>query len=181
MAVILGPVTFLGFEVPERITLGGRQRLAVHRLPGGARVVDAMGPDDRDLAWSGVVSGPRAGERVRQLDRLRRAGEALPLSWDGWRFTVVIAEFEAESAHPAWVPYRMSCTVLTEGDLVAPEVLPALATLAEVAGLGDVEALLLAAGARLAADGLSEIRAAAGDLARLATGRALLSSLENKS
>ena len=44
--VILGPIALQGFEVPESITIGGAQRLAIHRLPGGARVIDALGPDD---------------------------------------------------------------------------------------------------------------------------------------
>jgi len=173
---VLGPVAFAGYEVPERITLGGRQRLAVHTLPGGRRVVDAMGPDDKTLAWSGVISGPHAAERVRQLDRLRRAGLALPLGWDGWRFTVVIASFEADSANPWWVPYRIECAVLSEGDLPVLEALPALATLAEAVGLGfgpDIDVRLAAAGAGLAGGGLLEVAGAARDTAALALGRAL--------
>ena len=65
---MLGPVVFRDFEVPERINLGGRQRLAVHMLPGGGRVVDAMGPDDAPIRWSGTFSGVDAAERVRMLE-----------------------------------------------------------------------------------------------------------------
>lgn len=184
MPPVLGPVAFSGFEVPERITLGGRQRLAVHTLPGGARIVDAMGPDDRELGWSGTFSGGHAAERVRQLDRLRRAGLALPLAWDGWRFTVIISDFEADSANPWWVPYRISCTVLSEGDLLVAELLPVAATLAEAAAFGGgpgVEDRMAAAEAGLATAALLDVAAAAGLLARLAVGRAYESSLENKS
>jgi len=184
MPPVLGPVVFGGFEVPEQITLGGRQRLAVHTLPGGARIVDAMGPDDGELTWSGVISGLAAAERVRQLDRLRRAGLALPLAWDGWRFTVIISNFEADSANPWWVPYRISCTVLSEGDLAVAELLPAVATLAEAAALGGgpgVEDRMAAAETALASAALPDVAAAAGLLARLAVGRAYGSSLENKS
>jgi hypothetical protein len=104
----------------------------------------------------------------------------LPLAWDGWRFTVVIAQFEADSAHPWWVPYRISCTVLSEGDLIVAEVLPVVATLAEAAGLGfgpDVEERLAEAGAGLAAGGLPDVAVAARRLAELAMGRALGTSL----
>jgi len=180
---ILGPVAFQGFEVPERITLGGKQRLAVHTLPGGARIVDAMGPDDGELAWSGMISGTDAVERVRQLDGLRRAGQALPLGWDGWRFTVIISRFEADCASPWWVPYRVSCTVLAEGDLAVVEALPALATLAEAAALGagpGLESAMAAAGVGLGSAALSDVATAAGQLARLATARAFAASLENK-
>lgn len=184
MPPVLGPVAFSGFEVPERITLGGRQRLAVHTLPGGARIVDAMGPDDGELAWSGTFSGAGASERVRLLDRLRRAGLALPLAWDGWRFTVIISEFEADSANPWWVPYRISCTVLSEGDLVVAELLPLAATLAEAAALGwdpgGGEDQITAAEAALAAATAANLAGAAGLLAQLAVGRAYASSLEDK-
>ncbi len=180
---VLGPVAFQGFEVPERITMGGRQWLTVHTLPGGTRIVDAMGPDDRELAWSGMISGIGAAERVRQLDRLRRAGQALPLGGDGWRYTVIISRFEADSANPWWVPYRISCTVLSMGDLAAVETLPALATLAEAAALGagpELESEMAAAGIGLVSAALSDVVAAAGLLARLTTARAYTTSLENK-
>ena len=184
MPPVLGRVGFSGFEVPERITLGGKQRLSVHTLPGGARIVDAMGPDDGELAWSGTFSGAAASERVRQLDRLRRAGLALPLAWDGWRFTVIISDFEADSANPWWMPYRISCTVLSEGDLIVAELLPVAATLAEAQALGwgtGGDDQITAAEAGLAAASPLNVAGAAGLLAQLAVGRAYASSLEDKS
>ena len=78
-APTLGPITFQAFEVPERISLGGRQRLVVHALPGGGRVVDTMGPEEAPIRWSGMFSGANATERVRMLERLRRAGDVLEL------------------------------------------------------------------------------------------------------
>ena len=68
-SVILGPVLLRDFEVPERISFGGRQAIVVHRLPGGARVIDAMGRDDAEIAFSGIFSGPDATRRARTLDR----------------------------------------------------------------------------------------------------------------
>jgi len=105
------------------------------------------------------------------------------LAWDGWRFTVIVSNFEADSANPWWVPYRISCTVLSEGDLAVLELLPVAATLVEAAALGagpDVDARMAAAGDALASGALPDVVAAAGLLARLATGRAYASSLENK-
>ena len=40
--LLLGSVQFADFELPTSITWGGAQSLAVHRLPGGVRVIDAM-------------------------------------------------------------------------------------------------------------------------------------------
>ena len=48
------------------------------------------------------------------LDVLRVAGEALPLAWDAFIYTVVVESFEADYRSPWWVPYRLSCTVLLD-------------------------------------------------------------------
>jgi hypothetical protein len=113
-SLTLGPVAFAGFELPSSITVGGRQRLAVHRLPGGLRVIDALGPDPADINFSGIFTGPDAAERARLLDALRVAGEALPLTWDAFIYNVIIENFEADYRSPWWVPYRLSCTVLRD-------------------------------------------------------------------
>lgn len=178
--LILGPILFGSFEVPQSITLGGRQRLAVHQLPGGGRVVDAMGGDDGELGWSGILSGPEASGRARALDRLRRGGLPWPLAWDGWRFTVIVSRFEADSADPHWMPYRLSSVVVAEGDVAAPELLPLAPTLAEAVVLGagpGLEDRLAQAGAGLAGPDLEGVLAAAGQAARLAVARAFSGAL----
>lgn len=119
--LLLGPVGFAGFEMPARICFGGAQRLAVHQLPGGARVIDAMGRDDADIAWSGAFAGPDAADRARLLDLMRAEGAALPLAWDAFCYTVVISEFEAHYQHANWVPYRIVCLVLLDQTEVAFE------------------------------------------------------------
>jgi hypothetical protein len=114
IALLLGPVTFQDFEVPEAIIFGGRQRLAVHELPGGARVIDALGRDDAPIIWYGVLSGPNATERAHALDLLRAQGAMLPLTWDTFFYTVVISEFRATYVQENWIPYFLSCTVLRD-------------------------------------------------------------------
>ncbi len=113
-SLTLGPIDFAGFELPSAITLGGRQRLAIHRLPGGLRIIDALGADHADLAFNGIFSGPDAADRARILDALRIAGVALPLAWDAFLYTVVIESFEADYRSPWWIPYRLTCSVLRD-------------------------------------------------------------------
>ena len=111
--------------------LGGAQSLAVHKLPGGVRVVDAMGPDNADLAWSGVISGENAGERARLLDVMRVAGEVLPLSWNQFTYSVLIARLTLRYCNPWWIEYRIICKVLRdEAQRIAPVVLAAAAEVA---------------------------------------------------
>ena len=179
--LVLGPVVFSGFEVPEQVALGGKQLLAIHRLVGGGRVVDAMGADDADVAWSGILTGADAPERLRLLEGLRRDGEAVELAWAGYRYTVVVRELQARVTGPYLVPYRLKCAVLAEGDVGGVEALPELASLAEAIGLGagpELEGLLAIAGAGLVSGGLANA-AAAGTVARLVAARAFTGGTGN--
>jgi len=137
--LLLGPVAFRDFEIPERVRFGGAQRLAVHRLPGGARVIDALGRDDAALSWEGIFSGADATDRARLLDLLRAEGGLLALTWDVFFYTVVIASFEADYRHGWWIPYRIACTVLRDEAqaLASAAVSLAVAAVADVAAAAD--------------------------------------------
>lgn len=113
-ALILGPVVFEQFEVPERINFGGWQRLAVHRLAGGGRIMDALGPDEPEICFAGVFSGPNSVTRARSLDVLRRTGEPIPLIWDSFYYTVLMRQFDATYTSATWIPYSVSCAVVRD-------------------------------------------------------------------
>ena len=114
ITLLLGPIAFQDFEVPNRITFGGAQRLAVHRLPSGARVIDALGRDDAELSFAGIFSGTDATLRARAIDELRAAGLPLPLTWNVFFYTVIIDTFEADYRSENWIPYGIRCTVLRD-------------------------------------------------------------------
>jgi len=145
--LLLGPVLFQDFEVPAQIGFGGAQRLAVHVLPGGARVIDAMGRDDADIVWSGAFSGPDGADRARLLDLLRAEGGVLPLAWDAFCYLVVIARFEANYQHVNWVPYRLVCKVVQDQTQAAVALAVSLATglASDLAAAGSVASAALAA------------------------------------
>ena len=111
---------FQDFEVPSRITFGGRQRVAIHELPGGGRVIDAMGRDDAPLAWSGTFSGPAAAARALQLDLMRAEGLPWVLAWDVFSYLVVVTEFSASYERGNWIPYRIACGVMIDETAVLP-------------------------------------------------------------
>ncbi|MCB8874771.1 hypothetical protein [Acidisoma silvae] len=77
--VTLGPYTLSAFEIPTAIHYGGRQRLAVHDLPGGGRVTDVLGGSDSDITFSGIISGQDADTKAQLLDALRISGLTVPL------------------------------------------------------------------------------------------------------
>lgn len=152
--LVLGPVAFRDFEVPERITFGGTQKLAVHELPGGGRVIDAMGAQSADLVWSGVFSGADASERVRLLDSLRLLAAEVALSWDVFTYTVIIERLEAEYSSPWWIPYHLTCKVVQDpiadlvrlGATLVSQVMSDIAVAATYVGLADAQSAVAVSG-----------------------------------
>lgn len=107
----LGEFEFSGFEIPEKIPFGGAQHLAVHRLIGGKRIIDAMGEDDAPLQWTGLFTGATAHQRARYLDTLRVKGAPLQLTWAEFKYLVVIKEFRADYHRFYEIPYNITCEV----------------------------------------------------------------------
>lgn len=107
----LGDFQFQRQEIPESISFGGEQRLAMHDLVGGTRVIDAMGGFTGPISWSGWLLGQNALARARQLDAMRAAGVSLVLQWSELIFAVVIRSFQADFQRWYQMPYRITCEV----------------------------------------------------------------------
>jgi hypothetical protein len=122
--VQLGDFVFEAFEVPESIPVGGGQKLVVHQLVGGQRVVDAMGRDDMDLAWSGLFLGSAALARATYLDSLRVAGKPLNLTWSQFNYTVIIADFHFPYEKFYKLPYQITLKVVKDNTLPTPSFVP---------------------------------------------------------
>lgn len=105
-------------EVPQSIPFGGSQSLVVHKQVGGRRTVDAMGPDDKPLQWSGFLLGQSALSRARYLDWLRKSGKQCVLTWSEFAYLVVVEDFDADFERFYKMPYRISCLVVQ--DLAQP-------------------------------------------------------------
>jgi hypothetical protein len=130
--LLLGPILFQDFELPPSITWGGAQSITIHRLPGGTRIIDAMGRDDANITWSGIISGPDAAARAQSLDLMRAEGSLWPLTWSSFFYSVVIARFDADYRRPNWIPYRLTCAVLRDEAAALVEfALSAVATVAQ--------------------------------------------------
>jgi hypothetical protein len=128
--VTLGLVTLESFEIPATIAFGGKQRLAVHELPGGGRVIDVLGGTDTDITFSGIISGSDADTRAQLLDAIRVTGTSMPLSWGEQYFIVIIAEADFDYRKPWWIPYRLRCVV--QSNLVYTAASTAISALASI-------------------------------------------------
>jgi hypothetical protein len=87
----------------------------MHRLSNGTRVLDALGPDDADISFSGVFSGQAATDRARTLDLLRQEGRSVSLEWDNFYYTVIVTRFIANYNNPVWIPYFANCAIIDDG------------------------------------------------------------------
>ena len=114
LVVSLGGVPFQDFEVPERITFGGAQRLAVQQLISGGRVLNALGSDDGEIVFCGIFSGNDASARAQALGAMMAEGDAEPLIWGDFFYNVVVAEFLADYTKPWWIPFYLRCVVAND-------------------------------------------------------------------
>lgn len=106
--VTIGDLTLTGMEVPRLIRDGGTQQVAVHRLPGGGRVIDAVGNDPDRLELTGTFVGPTAIQRARVLKQMRIAGVPVPFSGAGLSLMVRIVQYSYDYAQKGVViPYRL--------------------------------------------------------------------------
>lgn len=117
ITLTLDDFVFQDFEVPDAIHFGGSQMLKVHKLLGGKRVIDSLGPDEDAIEWSGRFRGQDAISRMNTLDAKRKAGKAISLTWGQFSFTVVIAHFKASHEYAFEVPYTIRLEVVEEQPL----------------------------------------------------------------
>lgn len=118
LTLTLDDFTFQDFEIPEVICLGGSQMLKIHKLIGGKRVIDPMGPDEDPVEWSGRFRGSSALSRARTLDAKRKAGKAISLTFGEASLTVLIAHFRYDTRMGGLeVPYAIRLEVVEEQPL----------------------------------------------------------------
>lgn len=111
--VTLGAFTADWLETPEKMPFGGEQRMVEHKLLGGAKVFDLLGPEEEDISFSGIFFGPLAQIRAQMLDTMRLQGQVVPLIWPGDSRSVIIKKFHCDYASGGGVmPYSVTCVVV---------------------------------------------------------------------
>lgn len=137
----IGSIQLSDFEVPASVKFGGAHRISVHRSASGARVIDTLGPDDSDIQFRGIFSGPQAELRARALNDMRIGGIPVWLTWNTFRYRVLIKSVRLDYRTRSWILYEATCLIIDQPG--APNV------------------TLVAAQAQIAADVASAMEAAA--------------------
>lgn len=139
----LGGFVFDDWSTPPKIPFGGKHALKIHKLPGGDRVFDLLGPDEDDIRWSGILWRDDAPAVVAALNAMRISGDLVPLAFAGNFYTVVVQDFTPSVVrYPQHYDYSISCAVVnnpalgplggsagTFGDLVSADMASALSTI----------------------------------------------------
>lgn len=113
--LIIGSLILQGHEVPSRISIGGAQAVSMHKLPGGGRIIDAMGADDASITWHGVFIGPDAARRARILDIMRQQGNSQVVSFGDYTFRVIIVHYQYDYENcGAVISYRIKSEIIPD-------------------------------------------------------------------
>lgn len=109
----LGGLQFDDFSTPDSIGAGGKQAMVVHKLPGGQRVIDTLGPDESQISWSGKFFSNNAFLMVQALDAMRASGAVVPLMFAGLHRNVLVESFSYQIRRlHLWIEYNIACTVV---------------------------------------------------------------------
>lgn len=113
--ITLGGFEFRDLEVPDKINFGGDHKLVVHELVGGQRVIDAMGRNDTNIEWEGLITGPDAIDRALTLEGFRTSGQTVTLTWFSLSYNVVVETFVANTEKYYQVSYKIGCKTISSG------------------------------------------------------------------
>ena len=163
----LGGFAFQEFELPEEITCGGSQHQVTHKMPGGGRRIDVMGPDEADITWSGIFLSVDASAREQEVSAIRRAGAIVPLAFGPVVVPVLVKEFTLKWRDRGFhIPYTITCIPMpppakADGDADDQD-----------GDLGDLDGVLggLSDAANSVGDVVSDVADAAGQALGIASG-----------
>lgn len=172
-AVTLGPFVFDDTEVPQKIPYGGQQILAVQKMIGGARQINTLGPDPRDIQWTGTMRSPDRAQRAATLAQMTASGKSFPLAWGDECLQVVIRSFQPVT-QAFFVTYTIVCCVVPgQSGSQTPDLLTSVADDAmQAVGLSpaDLPAVTSAVG---------QLQSAVGAASALAPGSAVFGKILN--
>jgi hypothetical protein len=118
--------------------------LIVHRTSDGTRTIELLGPDDGEIRFQGVFSGPNAQARARGVNNLRLTGAPVWLTWQSSRYKVIVESFSAIYHNQWWISYNLSCVVVHQPGVASSGVSATLAVILDA--LSSAGGPLVAAG-----------------------------------
>jgi len=132
MGLMLGGIDFQLQDLPEQITGGGEQAVAVRKFPGGGIDIQVLGAFDDPIAWDGTMiftddSGVTAFERAQQIDLMRIQGDYLIMEYSNVYRKVIITKFKYTYLNDYHLKYEIEVQPWISYDATSPATLNGVA------------------------------------------------------
>lgn len=118
LPVEVGGILLESAEVPQTISGGGAQAGNMHKLVGGIRIFDAMGPDHADISFNGIFQGDLAQIKVFALNEMRILGNPVLFTYGDFIYYAIIRNFSFESLPATKTKYSITLEIIE--DLLHP-------------------------------------------------------------
>jgi hypothetical protein len=99
---------------PEQVKFGLKEQIVIHKMVGGARILDMLGDDPEDISWNGFFLGPDAPDLANALYALEQGKELLDLTFGVYSATVVISQLDLVYKKAFWIDYSIVCVVIDQ-------------------------------------------------------------------
>lgn len=117
----VGAVQFNSIECPNTLPLGAiDQRVAVVELIGGGRVIQPLGNQPHDVAWSGNLWGTNVALRIAQLRAYALSGQEVQISYLSELWYGIVAVFVPQYTQQYHAVYKITLKITRGGASVSP-------------------------------------------------------------
>jgi hypothetical protein len=110
----LGNVQFLDEEHPDEIEFELEQSMAVHQLIGGSRTIQPLGPNPKDVTWTGHLWADNVKPRLADLKAMEVAALPVQLTYLDQSYMVVVKSFRPKYFHQFYASYTITVTVQSD-------------------------------------------------------------------
>ncbi len=114
--ITLDGIAFHWTANPEQVKFGLKEQIVIHKMIGGARILDMLGDDPEDITWSAFFLGPNAVDLAQQLYALQQTKTLLNLTFGLYNATVVISQLDLVYKKAFWVDYSITCIVVDQAE-----------------------------------------------------------------
>ena len=110
----IGGIALDSWSTPSRMMWPSGHKINKHVFVGGARHIDAMGPDPAPIQWSGRAKGSSAASNMMALRAMCIAGAQVPLIWNAYTMTVIVTSFMPVYRSPIEWDYQITVEIVND-------------------------------------------------------------------
>jgi hypothetical protein len=110
----IGTVAFLDEEHPSELDFTQPEALSIQQNIGGSRTIQDLGPNPKDVTWSGQLFDQNMKPRFAALNAMRAAAVPVSLTYLDQAFLVVVRSITKKYAHRWRGGYEITVSILQD-------------------------------------------------------------------